>query len=75
MATAFEDSVDAAAIGIDLAAQTQGMVHGSAAALVAYVHDALRHVGVLPDPVVVQTQVQRFLGLQVDVDIFTGLQA
>ena len=61
-AAAFEDGVDAAGIGIDLAAQAQGMVHGSTTALVAYVHDALRHVGVLPYPVVVQAQVEGFLG-------------
>jgi hypothetical protein len=73
-AAAFEDGVDAAAIRINLAAQIQAMVNGTTAALVPHLQYALRHIGVLPDPVIVQAQVQGFLCFQTDRDIFARLQ-
>ena len=50
------------------------MVNGTTAALVPYLQYALRHIGVLPDPVIVQAQVQGFLCFQADRDIFARLQ-
>ena len=75
VAAAFEDCVHAAAIGIDLAAQRYSMVNGAPTGLVTNVQHALGDVGVLPDTVIVKAQVQGFLGVQIDVDILTRLQA